>query len=402
MKVQQYYQDIIESLGGKVTDAGAILNPAKDTPYQIGGLDVVIPTKVFLDANDWSAVHPFHPLCEDALMGQSETYHFLLRLWRANTTVRFSELITAILTIAADPKLTKEVKNPDFAKLPIPQAKDSTVKAWKKLRSRFAKEHFLKLYVSRSEDIDGVKYLRRADLSIPLLETEGGKPFGTQISTADADTIRGLIRHLFEPMLKPHGSNHATPYFDVLLQVQKDTAEQYNKYASMLSKVQTLPMMPVAWLEAYPDMDKFRRHIPTLPGNEGSKLETAPRNSGIEPEDDLYSQANIKVRKKDDDTPPFDPDPPRASRRHDDQKDDGRLTLSSIMRDKRELEDRDSRGYGSRRDTDRSSIDLFDRRSRRRDVEDDRDVRRSSRGRDDRRRDSRASEGSFTLRDYGI
>lgn len=402
MKVQQFEQDILESLGAKVTDAGVVLNPMTEEPYQIGGKDIVIPTKHYLDQNDWSEVHPFHPLCEDVMMGQSETYHFMLRLWRANTTVRFMTLITAILEVANDPKLAKEVKNPEFAKLPIPNVKDTTLKAWKKLRGHFKKEHFLKLYVSRSEDIDGTKYLRRADLNIPFLETEGGKPFGLQISIADANTLRELVKHLFEPILKPHGSNHAIPYTDVLLQVQKATAEQYNKYADMLSKVHSLPLIPLEWLSAYDDMDKFRRHIPKLPGNEGTKLDTGAktRQAGVEPETDLYSQANVarkpQVERVVDDEPPFEPDTVRR-RRDDKASGSGRVSLNDMMRDPEDLrDDRDDRGRGrGRRDDRRGGIDLLDRRSRRRDDRDDR-------GRGRGRRDDRRGGGGFRLGDLNI
>lgn len=408
MKVQKFYQDILETLGAKVTDAGVVLHPITEAPYQIGGKDVVIPTKPYLDANDWSEVWPFHPLCEDAMMGQSETYHFMLRLWRAHTTLLYINLIGTILTVAADPKLAKEVKNPDFAKLPIPNVKDTTIKAWKKLQGKFAKEHFLKLYVSRSGELDGTKVLRRADLSIPLLEHEGGKPFGLPISVADTNTIQELIKCLFEPILTPHGSNHATPYLDVLLQVTRDSAEQYNKYAEMVSKVASLPLIPLNWLTEYADMDKFRRHIPKLPGNEGSKLETTGRNAGVEPETSVYDQVNVPVRSKapvDDDEPPFEPDVPR--RRRDDVRDtprasqrderSGRVSVTDMLRDPRDLEDPRDRyddRYDDRRGRRRGPLDLSERGGRGRDD-------RRDRRRDDRR-DDRRGGGRLTLDIMGI
>ena len=38
MKVQKFLQEVVESLGATVTDAGVVLNPAKQEPYQIGVL----------------------------------------------------------------------------------------------------------------------------------------------------------------------------------------------------------------------------------------------------------------------------------------------------------------------------------------------------------------------------
>lgn len=402
MKVQKFLQEVVESLGATVTDAGVVLNPATQEPYQIGEKDVVIPLKTYLEENMWDTLHPFHPLCEDVMLGQSPTYHFMLRLWRANTTIKFLKLIKVILDVAADPKLSAEVKDPAFAKLPIPKVKETTIAAWKRLMARFAKEHFLKLYVSRSEDIDGEKFLRRADLNIPLLETEGGKPFGVQASIPDSNTIRELVEFLFRPMLKPMGSNHAIPYLDVLLQMQMATAKQYNKYVKMLSKVQKLEPMPTGWFKEYPDMDKFRKHIPKLSGNEGVKLETSStkRNSGVELDDELYEQANVTVRKPKEDQPPFEPDPPRRDRGS--AKSSG-LSLSSMLKDKEELS---SGGEYDRRYTERPPLDLFDRRDRnRRDDRESsrgRDTRRSSGRRDERRRSARDSGGGFTLSDFGI
>ncbi|AQT28159.1 hypothetical protein pVa21_218 [Vibrio phage pVa-21] len=404
MNVIEFYQALLESTGLVVSEAGHVLRPTKDQdPLQIEGKDVVLPNKFYLSQNDWSDVHPFHPLCEDALMGQSPTFHLLNSIIRIALSQRYAALIKDILKVATTKELQQQIKDPSANEITMvfPDMKSGAIKSWTSVYATFAQnQYFAGLYISRNLEIDGQQYQRVGTVRYPILEDDSESSLlGVKITKKDTAGLRALVGKIVEPIPNEFGSNSAVPYFDTLIQFYVAMVKRYNELVEMFGDVLSTKAIPTEWMEGYDELEKLRKRIPKLPGNAGVRVDAEEkRNAGIEVEDD-DAFANVKVpatsRRKvedDDDTPPWDEDDERPQDRRHTPKTGGSILDMTHRRD--DYDDEDDR-YSRRRGRDSRRDRRDDRRSSRRD--DRRDDRRSRRDRGSRR-DDRRSGGS--VRDF--
>lgn len=395
MNVIDFYQSLLESMGLIVSEAGHVLRPSKDQdPLQIEGKDVVLPNKFYLNQNDWSDVHPFHPLCEDALMGQSPTFHLLNSIVRISISQRYAALIKDILKVATTKELQQQIKDPSANEITMvfPDVKSGAIKSWSSVYATFQKNQFFAgLYITRNQEIEGQQYQRVGTVRYPILEDESEKGLlGADITKKDTPGLRAIVAKVVETIPTQYCSNSSVPYFDTLIQYYIAMVKRYNELVEMFGEVLTTKPIPTEWMEGYDNLEKLRKRIPKLAGNAGVRVDNeAKRNAGVDAEDD-DAFANVKVPTTsrravvdEDDNPPWEekerPQDRRSkpksggsildmTHRRDDDEDD-RDSRRSSRRDRGRSRDRDSRRGSSRRD---------DRRSSRRD-------RGRSRDRDDRR-----------------
>lgn len=401
MNVIDFYQSLLESMGLIVSEAGHVLRPSKNQdPLQIEGKDVVLPNKYYLNQNDWSDVHPFHPLCEDALMGQSPTFHLLNSVVRVSLSQRYAALIKDILKVATTKELQQQIKDPSANEITMvfPDVKAGAVKSWSSVYATFQKNQFFSgLYITRNQEIDGQQYQRVGTVRYPILEDESEKGLlGADITKKDTAGLRAVVGKIVDGVPTQYCSNSSVPYFDTLMQYYIAMVKRYNELVEMFGDVLTTKAIPTEWMEAFDNVEKLRKRIPKLAGNAGVRVDNEPkRNSGVDvEEDDAF--ANVKVPstsrravvEDEDDTPPWEEKGRPQDRRHK-PKTGGSILDMTHRRDEEEDEDDRGRRRGSRRD--RSS-----RNSR--------DDRRSSRGRDDRRssRRERPSRGRDDRRDSSV
>ena len=388
MNVIEFYQALLESTGLVVSEAGHVLRPTKtEDPLQIEGKDVVLPNKYYLNQNDWSDVHPFHPLCEDALMGQSPTFHLLNSVVRIAISQKYAALIKDILKVSTTKELQQQIKDPSANEITMvfPDVKAGAIKSWSNVYATFAKnQYFAGLYITRNQELDGTQYQRLGTVRYPILEDDSEKSLlGVDITKKDTAGLRALVNKIVEPIPTTFVSNSSVPYFDTLIQFYQACIKRYNELVEMFGDVLSTKPISTDWVEGYEELEKLRKRIPKLPGNAGVRVDGEDkRNKGIEVEDD-DAFANVKVpatsrRASSDDAPPWaddEEDVRPQDRRHKPK------TSGSILDLIHRREDDDD--YDDRRESRRSR----DRRDRR---DDRRDDRRSSR-RDDRRSSRRRS-----------
>ena len=392
MNVIDFYQSLLESMGLIVSEAGHVLRPSKNQdPLQIEGKDVVLPNKYYLNQNDWSDVHPFHPLCEDALMGQSPTFHLLNSVVRVSLSQRYAALIKDILKVATTKELQQQIKDPSANEITMvfPDVKAGAVKSWSSVYATFQKNQFFSgLYITRNQEIEGQQYQRVGTVRYPILEDESEKGLlGADITKKDTAGLRAIVGKIVEGVPVQYCSNSSVPYFDTLMQYYTAMVKRYNELVEMFGDVLTTKAIPTEWMEAFDNVEKLRKRIPKLAGNAGVRVDNEPkRNAGVDTEDDDVF-ANVKVpstsrraavEDDEDDNPPWEDKVRPQDRRHK-PKSGGSILDMTHRRDEEEEEDRGRRG--SRRD--RSS------RSSRRERSPRRDDRRSSRRERPSRRDDR-------------
>lgn len=395
MNAIEFYTALLESLGLTVSEGGVVLRPGKtETPLEINGKTVVLPTKFYLDQNEWSDVHPFHPLCEDALMGQSETLHLLNAVMRISLSTRYAALIKDILTVSTTKELQQQVADPSVNEITMvfPDVKAGAIKSWTSVYKMFNKnQYFSSLYINRNMEVDGKQYQRVGIPCYPILDDQDDtKLLGVAITKKDTAGIRALVGKIIEPIPKEFCSSASLPYFDTIIQYYIAMITRYNEIVKMYGAVIKSPLVPTDWIETFEDIERIRKRIPRLPGNAGVRIDTeCKRNAGLEIDDDeAFDNLKVPAKRKrvvedEDDTPPWEDKPESKRERVVDRKASGKKggSILNVLHD-----DDDDRRGSNRRDR-----DYDDRRDRGRDRgrDRDRDSRSRDRGRGSRRNDRR-------------
>lgn len=422
MKIIEHYTESLTSMGLKVDEETGKLMLANGDVLNIEGDDVVIPLKELQKKNEWDGIHPYHPLCEDVLLGMSDTHRLLQRMIEKSISVRFVTLISSVLSVAVIPSLQKQCKNPKSKKFltaypnikPVDEkGKSEATAAWKKVYDEklTAGIDILRISLHREKTIDGELYLRTGTIWSPLLDAEDDKSylFGVKVkSNTLAIGMRNLITAFVEPLITEIQSSAPAPYYDVLMRFYVAASKRYNELLEMFEPVVKLESVDLSWEGDLDEVDSFRRRIPELPGNAGTPLAGKPMVTSDEGKIALMSNVKVeRVRTKDvDDAPPWSDEP--TSRRGEKRKSTGRL---AAMLDGRGTDDDD---YDDRRDSRertnerRVSLDRSRDRDRDRGRSRTRDSGRGGpreRGRDrdrdrrDRERDSRRRSTGPSLRD---
>lgn len=339
----------------------------------IDGHKLWLPTERSLDSKAKANDAFFHPLCEDALHGQSEMIHFMTRRVLAALSLRTDELVGSVLTLASDPKKQTKVKNAkaiEFMKV-VKDLKDNTLKNWAKLVEKMSEHNGLySVYLNRNKEVDGVHYSRVCVLEVPILndQTPGADLCGINVhSKANKELIRALMERIFDGLPLAYGANGNAPYLHCLLKMYRAVSERLNEIVELFKGMLDCTIVRFDWMdEIFGDEDKLAEllgYIPPLSFNTGEEARSA-----------MKSTVEASGRDVESDRPPFDPDPkpsrPKAGLRLDDLDDRDDSIGSRRDRDRRRGRDRD-------RDRDDDGYERFANDGKRKDDDDDRNRRRS-------------------------
>lgn len=416
------YIEVVRAMYLDVREDGVVISPlSDDQPMQIGENIVAIPTPERIEADDWKGFHAFHPLCEDSVMGQSETTHWLIARATAAITLRLVTLMSNLLEVAHKTELQAQAGNPNIETILAPIAKmvtKTSYGSWKKIVKKLSTTPLLNYYIVRGAEINGETFQRVGTLEIPILEDVEANAILTGVTLSsknDKLCIRLLLEKLLEGVPMEYGTNHATPYFYSILMMYEAVNRRLNKVSKIFKKVTADEPVDLKWWDEAKDdgLKKLMKRIPRLPGNEGV-MEVRKRGKQLADEElDIMRDNGIKLRTVEtvDTTPPWDgEDTPAPASKPSEPRPTGGISLNSLLGGKgdvpsRELRDRygsdreydrdadrddryeRDRGRGSRdRDRGRREIDLIGGRGRGRDSD-----RRDDRDRD--RRDSGRSGG---------
>lgn len=396
--VDGLYEQIFNSMYCARGPGDRVISSILDTAFKIGDREVVFPSKDLLVENDWTKIHPFHPLAEDVLMGQSPTTHFLIKRVTGALTLRVSAMMKNMLQVAASTDLQARLQDGAYVSHlePANHAKESTVKGWEKIVSSFKTNQFLSLYVSRAVTVGDKTYLRYASLASPFLEddTDDATLCGVKLaSKADKRMIVALLRHLLPKDLLEIGCNGNVPYFESIVTIHRNISKHLNDivkpFKSLANELDGLKPVKLDWWKWVKDdgLEQFVGLVPSLPGNEGEP-EVGRREPKVDPElAGLLGRSELPARAKADNTPPWNDDAPAAPRAIEKASSGGGL---DIMARSAPSDDRDrdyDRGRG--RGSDVPRVDIFNTGRRRNERDDrygrDRDDRYSRRDREDDR-----------------
>lgn len=352
---------------------------------EIEGQAMYLPTEALLDSKKHEKSYFFHPLCEDALHGQSKTIHFLTRRVLAALSLRVDAIVGNLLTLALDGSKQSKFKNAEAIKfLKVAKGvKENSVKAWDRFVKQMSENTGLfSAYLNRNIEIDGTHYSRVCVLDVPALRDTlaGADLCGVNVlSKANKELFREILTHVFDGVELEYGSNHTVPYLHALMTMHKEVSERLNHIINLFKGAIPTPVVHFDWYdELFGDnFECYHGAIPPLSGNTGEDSRSA------------IAKVDRDQSGRDYEKPPFDPDPKPS-------KPTGALRLTDL----------DDRGSRDDRDDRRSRRDRDDRRDRDRDR--DRDdgfeafnnsdrPRESRRDRDDRGRDR--GRGRSRLRD---
>lgn len=395
-----------------------VINHFSGEVYKIGEKDVVLPAKEILVENNFERIHPFHPLCEDLLRGQSDTIRWLIKRVAAALTLRISTIGLQMLTVASSTALQGRI--PDAKATAhlevVAHAKASTVSGWGKMISNFKKaDPLLNLYVSRGDEAGSNKagFYRLAAISCPMGDDaeDNAVLCGVKLaSKTDKRMLVNLINYLLPKELREFGSNGNIPYFTSIVGIFHAITKHLNHivkpFKPLAGEIDAFEKVNVDWYSWFKDeaIDQFVGIVPELPGNVGEiSLDDKRRQRNLDPElAELMGRTEIKASTA---TPPWNEDEPkeRAVEPRPAANPSATSGINIMARDDRYEDDRDDRRRDDR-DRDRGPrIDIFandrdDRRGRRDDRYDDRDDRRSRSRYDDRRDDrDRGSRGGIDI-----
>lgn len=430
--VAKLYIEIIRAMYLEATEEGVVFSPLSgdDKPMTIGDNIVAIPTPERIEEDNWKGFHAFHPLCEDSVMGQSETIHWLVGRATAAITLRLVTLMSNLLEVAYKTELQAQAGNPDIETILAPiakMAKESTYKSWKKIVGKVSTKPLVNYYISRGVELDGVTYQRVGTLEIPILEDVESNAVLTGIpvnSKNDKLSIRLLLEKILEGVPMEYGTNHTTPYFYAVLMMYHAVNKRLNKVSKIFKKVTADEPVSLKWWDEVKDegLKPLMKRIPRLPGNEGV-MELKKRAATLADEElEIMRDNGIKLRtvEKADSTPPWDDKDapaPTTTTTASEPRPAGGIPLSSLLgtgevttRDLRDRygNDREYEDRGERRSGDRYERDRGGRRGGRREVDligsRDRYERDRGRGGRDRyeRDDREERRGGISLTDLGV
>lgn len=359
--VAKLYIEIIRAMYLDVTEVGVVVSPLSnnDDPMYIGENIVAIPTPERIEDDEWKGYHAFHPLCEDSVMGQSETVHWLISRATAAISLRIATLMSNLLEVAYKTELQAQAGNPDIETILSPiakMAKETTYKSWKKILGKVSTKPLINYYITRGVELDGITYQRVGTLEIPILEDieVNAMLTGIQVNSKnDKLSIRLLLEKILEGVPMEYGTNHATPYLYAILMMYNAVNKRLNKVSKIFKKVTADEPVNLKWWDIVKDdgLKPLMKRIPRLPGNEGV-MELKKRAKSLADEELAIMQDNgIKLRTVEttDNTPPWDDKAP-ASPTTSEPRPAGGISLTSLL-GKKEPSTHDLRNrYGSDRE----------------------------------------------------
>lgn len=298
MKILELYKAIVESLDIVVEDDlfyhhdGEQLVPLK---HKAGGISrqLVLPTYDRIKAGFKDELHPFHPMCESVIEGQSPTIKFMQKALRRAIHLKGLTLIEEVLHVACGKKKPRSAVYANLiAKvtegLKNPKLDETLLKSWNKLLNDIVEDQMKipQIFLDANKEIDGKKFSRVCYYSHKFIdEAEDGSQifFKTKMyRKADKTILLRLCNEVFGMFPSETGSNDDRPYFASLMRGWREFVVKYNKIAHSLHEVKKVEKLNDEWVSEIDDLEKYEEKIQTLSLNSGdvtSKVreETRPK-----------------------------------------------------------------------------------------------------------------------------
>lgn len=252
------YAASLVSMYLKVDDNDAVCyGVGSEAQVQIEGVNLYLPTESKLDSKKHADDAFFHPLCEDALHGQSQMIHFLTRRTTAAMSLRLDMLVGEILTLAANTERQSKIKNSKAMEFLIAakDMTDNTLKSWQTLIKKMT-DHggAFSVYLNRNQSIDGTHYARVCVLDVPIIRDThpDAKLCGISVqSKANKEVITKLVNKIFDGVELEFGSNERTPYYHALMTMYVTVMRRLNAIADLFKKSIDHKQLDLGW---YDDM----------------------------------------------------------------------------------------------------------------------------------------------------
>ena len=285
MKILPLYTAIAESLGYTVEDDllfyhdGDELQP---TLFESGNVTrhIVIPTYDRIKAGFGDTYHPFHPLCESVIEGQSPTVKFLrLTLIRAIKQYGIT-LIDNFLHVACGKRKPRSV---EFAKLKArvtdgikdPKFDETLLKSWNKIKAEVIENpKMTRIHLGSNREVDGVKYARVCTYTHIFHDEADDKSqyfFNVKLQRkADKAVLVKICQEVFDSFPSEMGSSDPRPYFGCMMRAWREFVRKYNTVTHSFSEVHKVEKLNDEWLDEIDNLEKFENKIQTLSLNAGA------------------------------------------------------------------------------------------------------------------------------------
>lgn len=295
------YKNIVESLDMVIThtdngqDVVSLVNfdTREAEPFVCGGKRLAMCSQAALLNPQWDELQYFHPLCENAIHGESEVLRTLLRLVSLRVTSVALSLLQQLVIIAADRDSHSKLTSKQHVILtPLANVTEKTPDILGKILDKLTltgDNRFLSLYMKPRGVWRDAEWNRVCTVTFPLYqkltETEELAVYGVKIpSKKEKANIVNAIQYLFPQCQEmgqySHGSNNLTaPQFHALIMTYVTLAHQLNKTTALFKKHLDTPevlMIDVSWAEQLDNLSKWREVYPSMPGNTGDTATAKP------------------------------------------------------------------------------------------------------------------------------
>lgn len=301
MGIIDFYKGILSTAGCGVDQHGQVhVNVMGcDSPINIDGKQLVMPTKEVLANPDWNKYIAFHPLCESILTKESPVMRRfkLLTITRINAIV--NTLLEELMHIALDEDRRKRL-SPDQSEylMALSKADGKTLTVLSKLldtmNPKLVSKRLVSIRVAKNSSIGDMSYKRVASVTFPILDSkkyEGNELLSVNMgSQKNKSSVLALFQYIFPDSdvkdTYSAGSNDLSvpgmhAYLTALVKIYERLDSIVDLFADVLSSTDDL-RVDLSWVEGLDKLKKYRALIPVLPGNSGD-----PIDGEEEPEEDV-------------------------------------------------------------------------------------------------------------------
>lgn len=303
MEILEFYKHVIKAAGLDVSDDNIVMAniDGVDSPVEIGGKLLRLPTDDFLKNPDWNAYVAFHPLCENSARGESEVLKVLRRFMVSTLNADLMFMMESLVGIAADKDNHRRLSATASECLDaIPGADAKSVKMLEKIEKEIdldskesvgevmdriattQRRRMVNMFLTRGGLWRDEKYARVCSVEFPFVsenDREGRSIFGVKLRVNDFEGFRNLFKFIIgekdDLTTAFHGATNTltAPYLTALLMSWFKLSKRLNQLKKIYGKhVPDLKdlMADLSWEKELENFAEMSRMIPPLEGNTGS------------------------------------------------------------------------------------------------------------------------------------
>lgn len=265
---------------------------------------LVLPTKKAV-SNYTEDVVIFHPLSENNLLGESPVLQELRILVMDKLNDLTMRVIEAVLTIAIDDNIIKELTSNQVKLMRAASNADANaLKNWqsimRRVEPRSPNSRLLTVFLKRGATLNDTKYQRAAIVNFNLyneLDENNPKILGAKVRKSDVKLYGAIFESLF-PEIDDNdyysaGSNSPlAPYFDALVHAYHNVLVALNSFTwTMRKHIQEAKGVNLHVKDDFMDdlknLVEYRDTLPVMPLNDGDRQ---PRRQEEEPQQPQQQQ----------------------------------------------------------------------------------------------------------------